>query len=121
MKVAAKTKAELIKEIDQLRARLKETEKKLSTIPEGQGKSSGIMARLILDQATDMTLVCDRDGKITRASIVTRRYIREKLLLKPFDEVVKLRFSPHPALRKEAFSVSEVLGGKIFTREEVIF
>ena len=121
MKAATKTKAELTKEIEELQAQLKETKKKLPTIPESRDQSSELLARLILDQATDITIVCDENGMITRASEVTHRYIGEKLLLRrPFDAALKLRFSFPPPLRKEDFSVSEVLKGKIFRREEVI-
>jgi PAS domain S-box-containing protein len=121
MEVVSKTKAELMAEIDELRAQLKEAEKKLSAIPEPPEQPSETMSRLILDQATDMTLVCDENGKITRASQVAHRYAGGKILLgKPFDGVLKLRFfSPHP-LQKEVFSVLEVLNGKILRREEVI-
>ena len=120
MKASTQTKAELIKEIDQLRAQLKETEKKLFTIPETQAQSSEITARLILDQATDMTIVCDEYGRISWASEVTRRYIGAKFLLRPFDEIVKLRFSSSNPLRDKDFSVSDVLNGKTFRREEVV-
>jgi PAS domain S-box-containing protein len=120
MKVSTKTKAELMKEVDGLRAQLKETEKKLSTIPEARDEPSEITARLILNEATDIIIVCDENGKVTRVSEVTHHYIGENLLSKPFDAILKLRFSfPHP-LRKDDFSVSEVLRGKIFRKEEVI-
>ena len=100
MKASTQTKAELIKEIDQLRAQLKEMEKKLFTIPETQAQSSEITARLILDQATDMTIVCDEYGRISWASEVTRRYIGAKFLLRPIDEIVKLRLSSSNPLRR---------------------
>lgn len=120
MKAPAKTKAELMKEINELQAKLKETEKKLFTISKAQDHLSEITARLILDQATDMMMVCDEDGKIIRVSEVTHRYIGGKFLpRRHFDAVLKIRFSsPHPR-RKEEFTVSEVLRGKIFRREEV--
>ncbi|HVP78422.1 MAG TPA: PAS domain S-box protein [Thermodesulfobacteriota bacterium] len=119
MKAPAKTKAKSMKEIDQLQAKLKETEKKLFTISKPQDHPSQITARLILDQATDMMMVCDGDGKIIRVSEVTHRYLGGKFLLKPFDAVLKLRFSFSHPLQKEDFSISEVLRGKIFRREEV--
>ena len=120
MKVVTKTKAELTKEIDGLRAQLKESEKKLFTILEAQNQPSELTARLILNEATDIIIVCDENGKITRTSDVTHRYIEGKLLLKPFDAILKLRFSFLHPLRKEDFSVSEVLKGRILRREEVI-
>ncbi len=109
-----------MKEIDQLRAELKETEKKLCTIPGEQAQSSEITARSILDQATDMTIVCDEYGRVSLASEGTHRYIGGNFLLSPFDEIVKLRFSSPNPLRNKDFSVSNVLSGNIFRREEVI-
>ncbi len=120
MKRATKTKAELMKEIDGLRAQLKEREKQLSAMPEAEAQSSEIMARLIVNQATDITIVCDENGKIILASEVTHRYIGGNLLLRPFDAILQLRFAFPNSLRKEGFSVSEVLRGDIFSREEVI-
>jgi len=120
MKASAKTQAELIEEIDDLRAQLRETEKKLFRVSEAQDNPSEITARLILDQATDITFVCDEYGKITRASDVTHRYFGGRLLSGLFDAIVKLRFSSPSPLQKAEFSVSEVLRGKIFRKEEVI-
>ncbi len=119
MKEKSKTKKELLLEIEELREQLKETKEKLRTIPEPKDESSETMARFILDQATDIIIVCDKDGNITRASEVTHRYFGARFLLKPFDVILSLGFSsPHP-LRKGDFSISEVLRGKIFRREEV--
>ena len=120
MKVPAKTKIELMKEINELRAQFKGTKKKFSTSAEAQAQSSETTARSILDQATDMIIVCDENGKITRTSEVTHRYISGKFLLnKPFDAVLKLRFSSLHPLRQGNFSVSGILAGKILKKEEV--
>jgi PAS domain S-box-containing protein len=120
VKVAAKTKTELTKEIDQLRTQLRETEKELFAVSKSQDKSSGLTGRLILDQTADLTIVCDQYGRISSASEVTHRYIGGRFLRRPFDEVIRLRFSSQTSLRAEDFSISKVLSGKTFKKEEVI-
>jgi PAS domain S-box-containing protein len=84
------------------------------------------LSRAIFEQAEAVILVVDPEGRILRASHEAHRICRGNLLLRHFDEVIRLASfdttggKSGPAPRKP-FSISSILQGKIFHGLEVSF
>jgi PAS domain S-box-containing protein len=79
------------------------------------------LARSIIEQAGEAILVCDEEGRITRASRLAQELCGENPLLQPFNEIFKLQlpdldcfFSAQLPLQGESFESVEV----VFAREE---
>jgi PAS domain S-box-containing protein len=114
-----KTQKKRSLENEELRPQVKETIEIPPTIFDPQNKSSEMIERFILDQATDVIIICDENGKIIKASEVTHRYFGPAFLLQPFDAILNLHFSSPHTLQKEDFSLSDVLRGQVFRRVKV--
>ena len=82
-----------------------------------ENMASEILARSIIEQAGEAIVVCDEDGKIIRASRLAQQLCGENPLLKPFNELFRLRatdsYSP--------FSILAPLHGECFENVEVVF
>jgi PAS domain S-box-containing protein len=84
------------------------------------------LSRVIFEQAQAVILVVDPEGRILRASHEVHRICRSNLLLRQFDEVIRLASfdttggESSPAAGKP-FSISSILQGKIFHGLEVSF
>jgi PAS domain S-box-containing protein len=90
------------------------------------------LARSILDQAAEAVVVCDEEGRITRASRVAHRLCGQNVIFQPFDAVFPLQLAAKEALEEadlvgsrendeKPFSISAVLAGKVFHGVEVSF
>jgi PAS domain S-box-containing protein len=84
------------------------------------------LSRAIFEQVEAVILVVDLEGRILRASHEAHRICRANLLLRQFDEVIRLAIfdttggNSGPAAYKP-FLISSVLQGKIFYGLEVSF
>jgi PAS domain S-box-containing protein len=84
------------------------------------------LSRVIFEQAQAVILVVDPEGRILRASHEAHRICRDNLLLRQFDEVLRLAIfdttsgKSSPAASKP-FSISSILQGKIFHGLEARF
>lgn len=84
------------------------------------------LSRAIFEQAEAVILVVDPEGRILRASHEAHRICRDNLLLRQFDEVLRIAIfdttggKSSPAAGKP-FSISSILQGKIFHGLEVSF
>ena len=84
------------------------------------------LSRAIFEQAEAVILVVDPEGRILRASHEAHRICRDDLLLRQFDEVLRLEIFDEtggesgPAAYKPFFS-SAILQGKIYRGLEVSF
>lgn len=121
MKVASKTKAELIKEVEELQGRLKEEQVKLTTYQKNETAPlpDQKLVRSILDQSTDAIIICDENGKIVQASQVAHRFFPNRLFGRPFDSVCPLTLTSFLPFQSKEFSISSVVAGKIFRSQEV--
>ncbi len=83
------------------------------------------MATAIIDQSAEAIVVCDLQGRITRASQAAQRLARGNPLLRPFEEVFPLGFDlpevealdaePDQAgTSRKPFSLAAVLNGVVF-------
>jgi PAS domain S-box-containing protein len=85
-----------------------------------------LLSRAIFEQAEAVILVVDPAGRILRASHEAHRICRDNLLLRQFDEVLRLEIFDEtggengPAAYKPFFS-SAILQGKIYRGMEVRF
>jgi PAS domain S-box-containing protein len=122
MKVASKTKTDLIKENEDLGRRLKEAEEKLTTYQKNEkGSLTALeLARSALDQSTEVIIACDETGKIITATQIAHRFFTNKLVGRFFDSVCPLTLSSPLPFESKQFSISSVLAGKIFRSLEVI-
>jgi PAS domain S-box-containing protein len=121
MKTKTKTKEELAKEVEELRARLQAVEESLQAV-EKQNKellATNKPVHSILDQSTEVIIVCDQNGQIVRTSQVAHRFFPGKLLGKPFDSACTLSIASPSPLQPKNFSISSVLSGKVFRAMEV--
>ena len=84
------------------------------------------LSRAIFEQVEAVILVVDPEGRILRASHEAHQICRSNLLLRHFDEVIRLAIfdttggESGPAAYKP-FSISSILQGKIFHGLEVSF
>ena len=84
------------------------------------------LSRAIFEQVAAVILVVDAEGRILRASHEAHQICRSNLLLRHFDEVIRLAIfdttggKSGPAAYKP-FSISSILQGKIFHGLEVSF
>lgn len=84
------------------------------------------LSRVIFEQAGAVIMVVDPEGRILRASQEAHQICRSNLLLRHFDEVIRLAIfdttggESGPAAWKP-FSISSILRGKIFYGQEVSF
>ena len=84
------------------------------------------LSRAIFEQVEAVILVVDPEGRILRASHEAHQICRSNLLLRQFDEVIRLAIfdttggKSGPAAGKP-FSISSILQGKIFHGLEVSF
>ena len=84
------------------------------------------LSRVIFEQSQEVILVVDPEGRILRASHEAHRICRDNLLLRQFDEVLRLAIfdttggKSSPAAGKP-FSISSILQGKIFHDLEARF
>jgi signal transduction histidine kinase len=84
------------------------------------------LSRAIFEQAEAVILVVDAEGRILRASHEAHQICRHNLLLRQFDEVLRLESFDRtggksgPAASKP-FPISSILQGKIFQGLEVSF
>ena len=84
------------------------------------------LSRAIFEQVAAVILVVDPEGRILRASHEAHQICRSNLLLRHFDEVIRLAVldttsgESGPAAYKP-FSISSILQGKIFHGLEVSF
>jgi PAS domain S-box-containing protein len=84
------------------------------------------LSRAIFEQAEAVILVVDAEGRILRASHEAHQICRNNLLLRQFDEVLRLESfdttggKSGPAASKP-FPISSILQGKIFQGLEVSF
>ena len=85
-----------------------------------------LLSRAIFEQAEAVILVVDPEGRILRASHEAHRICRDNLLLRQFDEILRLEIFDEtsgksgPAAYKPFFS-SAILQGKIYRGLEVSF
>ena len=84
------------------------------------------LSRLIFEQAQAVILVVDPEGRILRASHEAQRICRSNLLLRHFDEVIRMVISDTTGSKSspaagEPFSISAILQAKIFHGLEVSF
>jgi PAS domain S-box-containing protein len=123
MRTKTKTKEELIKEVEELQGRLKEAQEKLTNYQKNETTPlpAQKLARSILDQSTEVIIICDESGKITQTSQVARRFFTNKLLGCPFDSVCRLVFTSGLPFQSKEFSISSVLADKIFRSQEVTY
>ncbi len=75
------------------------------------------LANSIIEQAGEAIIVCDKEGMIIRASRLAHQLSGENPLLKPFDELFRLRQVKTDAF----FSVMPLLNGNYFESMEVEF
>ena len=75
------------------------------------------LARSIIEQAGEVILVCDQEGRIIRASELAQQFCHENPLLNRFDEVLALRILETSTL----FSVASPLQGERSQNVEVVF
>ena len=81
---------------------------------------AGKLARLIVEQATELVVVCDRHGRIVQASHALHDFYNGNPLLQPFDNVLQLRFgSMNQPFQVKNFSIDEVLAGRTWRGIEV--
>lgn len=78
------------------------------------------LSRSILDQATEVIIVCNESGKITRASRMAHELCGANPLLKHFDEMFSLEAAPDGALLSR-FSVATPLQGEFISSVSVSF
>lgn len=82
--------------------------------------AAGKLARHIVEQATEIIVVCDREGRIIQASHALHEVCEGNVLFQPFDEVLRLEIADlHDGHGRRPFSVDEVLQGKTFRGAEV--
>jgi SOS regulatory protein LexA len=112
--------ANLIEEVDSRLADCAATANVMKRNPSKQIIEE-ILSQSILDQATESIVVCDEQGRIIRVSEVTYRYIKRRSLRLPFNDVFSLKIASERVRRPTWFSITDVLKGKIFQNEEVIF
>jgi len=84
------------------------------------------LSRAIFEQTGAVILVVDPDGCILRASHEAHQICRSNLLLRHFDEVLRLAIidtagGDRPPAACKQFSISSILQGKIFHGLEVSF
>ncbi len=84
-----------------------------------QAMVAGKWAAAILTQSSEVIIVCNENGQITQASSVARRFFPRRLLWKFFDEVCPLTFVSVTPGKRDKFSISSVLEGKILRSLEV--
>jgi PAS domain S-box-containing protein len=78
------------------------------------------LSRLILDQAAEATVVCDRDGLVIQASRLAYELCDCNLMLQPFDEVLPLlHTSPDESPAGAETGLSKLLFSRIIEKEEV--
>ncbi len=78
------------------------------------------LSRSILDQATEAVLVCDENGKITRASQMGHELCGKNLLRQHFDAMFSIQESRERA-NSSKFSISTPLNGEIVVGVPVTF
>ncbi|HZU43043.1 MAG TPA: ATP-binding protein [Terriglobales bacterium] len=82
--------------------------------------AAGKLARHIVEQATEIIVVCDRQGRIIQASHALHEVCESNVLFQPFDEVLRLEIADmRDGHGRRPFSVDEVLQGKTFRGAEV--
>ena len=77
------------------------------------------LARSILDQATELIIICDQNGRIIQTSQMVDSFFTGRLLGHPFDNVCPLTLTSALPYESKQFSISPVLAGKIFQSLEV--
>jgi PAS domain S-box-containing protein len=82
--------------------------------------AEGRLARMIVEQATEIIAVCDRQGRIVQASHALHELCGTNVMYEPFDSILRLRFEDSmDADQAEKFSINEVLEGQTFHGVEV--
>jgi PAS domain S-box-containing protein len=116
-----KNKEGLTKEIEDLRQHLTKAKKKLITYQRNQTGPlpSQRLARSILDQSTEVIIICDKNGRIIQTSQRVDSFFTGSLLGHPFDNVCPLTLTSALPYESKQFSISPVLAGKIFQSLEV--
>jgi PAS domain S-box-containing protein len=112
-----------LKEIGELRERLKEAEKKLTTYQKNETMPPHAqkLARSILDQSTEVIIVCDENGRVIEVSQKAYRHFSPRPLGKPFDSICPLSIASPSPLQPNQFSISSVLAGRILRSQEVTY
>jgi len=77
------------------------------------------LSRIILEQATDAIIVCDRNGTIVRASLMAHWICGRNPLMQPFDAVFPLERPSEGDGQRTALSFLEMREGKTITALEV--
>lgn len=116
-----KNKEGLLKEIEELRKRLEVAEEKLISYEKNETGPllTRRLARSILDQATELIIICDQNGRIIQTSQMVDSFFTGRLLGHPFDNVCPLTLTSALPYESKQFSISPVLAGKIFQSLEV--
>jgi len=116
-----KNKERLLKEIEELRKRLEVAEEKL--ISDEKNETGPLptqrLARSILDQATELIIICDQNGRMFQTSQMVDSFFMGRLLGHPFDNICPLTLTSALPYESKQFSISPVLAGKIFQSLEV--
>lgn len=75
------------------------------------------LAAQIVEQSADGLVVCDRDGRVIRASATAQQLASENPFLKPFDAVYALYTADDPAIGREI--ITSATAGRTMTGQEV--
>jgi PAS domain S-box-containing protein len=79
------------------------------------------LSRAILDQAAEAIVVCDKEGRILRASRMARELCGKNPFREPFESVFPLQRNSADGGMSSEFNLSDALGGKLINGAEVDF
>lgn len=84
--------------------------------------AAGKLARLIMEQATEIVAVCDTDGRILQASNALEQVCGSNPLFQPFDAVLPLDLhTPGSEFLARRFAVADLFAGHSFRGVEVTY
>ena len=82
--------------------------------------AAGKLARLIMEQATEIVVVCDGHGRVLQASQTLERLCGVNPLFQPFDGLMSLELQgPGGAARGRRFKTADLFAGHTFRGVEV--
>ena len=84
--------------------------------------AAGKLARLIMEQATEIVAVCDAHGRVLQASHALEQICGANPLFQTFDSLMTLELqSPESGVRRRRFTVADLFAGHSFRGVEVSY